>query len=48
MIKESKPFEEISGQILASYNTEEDTFEKDYLDFVGLMKQYQLIENDNA
>jgi hypothetical protein len=48
MIKESKTFEEISKEILAAYNTELDTFEKDYQDFVGFLKQYQLIENGDA
>ena len=48
MIKESKPFEEISGEMLSKYNTEEDTFEKDFQDFVGFLKQYQLIENGDA
>ena len=48
MIKESKPFEEISGEMLSKYNTEEDTFEKDFQDFIGFLKQYQLIENGDA
>jgi hypothetical protein len=48
MIKEQKPFEEISGEILNRYNTEVDTFEKDYQDFITFLKQYQLIENGDA
>ncbi len=48
MIKEQKPFEEISGEILNRYNAEEDTFEKDYQDFVEFLRQYQLIENGDA
>ncbi len=48
MIKESKTFEEISGEMLSKYNTEVDTFEKDYQDFIAFLKQYQLIENGDA
>jgi len=48
MIKEQKPYEEISGEILNKYNAEVDTFEKDYQDFVEFLRQYQLIENGDA
>ena len=48
MIKEQKPFEEISAYVAKKYNTDKDTFEKDYNDFVGLLKQYQLIEAENG
>ena len=48
MLKNEKSFDEISGTFLKKYNTERDTFEKDYNDFIGLLKQYLLIEGDNG
>jgi hypothetical protein len=48
LLKENKKYEEICKIILAKYNTDEDTFEKDYTDFVGILQQHQLIENDNG
>lgn len=48
MIKEGKTFDDISGQVRAAYITEKDTFEKDYNDFIDLMKQYQLLENGDV
>ncbi|MBN2175028.1 MAG: PqqD family protein [Bacteroidales bacterium] len=47
MIKEGKSYEEISKTILANFRTDEDTFEKDYHDFVGLLNHYLLIEKEN-
>jgi hypothetical protein len=47
LIKEEKSYEEISKTVLAKYNTDEDTFEKDYHDFVGMLNQYLLIEKEN-
>ena len=44
MIKEQKSYEEISQLILTKYSTDKDTFEKDYSDFVGFLKQFMLIE----
>ena len=48
MLKDDKSFGEISKTILTKYNTDEDTIEKDYNDFIGLLKQHLLIENDNG
>lgn len=48
LLKENRKYEEICKTILAKYNTDEDTFEKDYNDFVGILQQNQLIENDNG
>ena len=48
MIKEQKPFEEISAHFLTKYNTDKDTFEKDYTDFLGILKHYLLVESDHA
>lgn len=46
MIRDEKSYEEISKNILSRYSTDLDTFEKDYLDFIGLLKLYLLLEND--
>jgi len=48
LLKDGNSYEEISKTILAKYNTDEDTVEKDYNDFIGLLKQHLLIENDNG
>ncbi|OQX76284.1 MAG: hypothetical protein B6D61_09035 [Bacteroidetes bacterium 4484_249] len=47
MLKDGKSYEEISKTILSKYNTDEDTVEKDYNDFIGVLQQHLLIENDN-
>jgi len=44
LIKEGKKIEEIEQLILEKYNTDKDTFEKDYHDFIGFLKQYLLID----
>ena len=46
MIREEKTFEEISKTLLTKYNTDSDTFEKDYHDFIGFLKLYHLLENE--
>ncbi|MBC8486460.1 MAG: PqqD family protein [Bacteroidetes bacterium] len=46
-LKEGKSYEEISKTMLARYNTDEATFEKDYNDFMGMLKQHLLIETEN-
>lgn len=46
LMKEGKTYEEISKKILEQYTTDKDTFERDYNDFVNMLKQYQLIEAD--
>ncbi len=46
LIKEGKTYKEISKHILANYTTDQDTFERDYNDFVNMLRQYQLIETD--
>lgn len=48
LLKSEKSFDEISGIFLKKYNTEKDTFEKDYNDFIGVLKQYLLIEGENG
>jgi hypothetical protein len=46
MIRDEKSYEEISKTMLAKYRTDMDTFEKDYLDFIGFLKLYLLLENE--
>lgn len=47
MLKEEKDYEDISKTILAKYNTDEATFEKDYNDFIGVLNLHLLIDNGN-
>jgi len=46
LLKESNNTSEISNQIRLKYTVEQPTFEKDFDDFIGLMRNYSLIEND--
>ncbi len=46
MIKEGKKYEEIEQLILEKYNTDKDTFEKDYQDFLGFLKHYLLLDSN--
>ena len=43
-IKEGKTYEEIEQLVLEKYNTDKDTFDKDYHDFIGFLKQYHLLD----
>lgn len=45
-IKEGKQFDEIEQLVLSKYNTDKDTFDKDYHDFIGFLKQFILLEQD--
>ena len=46
MLKESLEISEIRKRILEKYNSEKDTIEKDYHDFINMLKQFNLLEND--
>lgn len=46
LMKEGKSNEEIKISILEDYNTDASTFEKDFYDFVGLLNNYKLLENE--
>ncbi len=39
-------YQEISSAILEQYQTDRTTFEKDYQDFIALLEQHNLLEND--
>lgn len=43
-IKEEQSYEEICQSTLSKYKTDEDTFEKDYNDFLQLLSTFQLID----
>ncbi|GAB4325952.1 MAG: hypothetical protein Kow00127_18720 [Bacteroidales bacterium] len=47
MLQEGKSEEEISGTLLSEYNTDEATLEKDYTDFIGFLRKYQILEADH-
>lgn len=44
MLKEGKEAAEIQKHILDKYDVDKSTFEKSYLDFVVMIKQYHLSE----
>nr|NQU91376.1 PqqD family protein [Bacteroidota bacterium] len=44
-LKEGKEDQDISNKIRETYNVEFTTFEKDFDDFIGLLKNYSLVEN---
>jgi hypothetical protein len=46
MLKDGKMPEEISTSICAEYEIDPASFEKYYYDFMGMLKQFQLIEED--
>jgi hypothetical protein len=46
LLKDSKETSEISNQVRLKYTVDQPTFEKDFDDFIGLMRNYSLIEND--
>lgn len=45
-LKEEKTFEEITEIITDKYDVDERNFERFYYDFISMLKQYQLIDND--
>ena len=45
LIREDKDPEQISKTILEKYSTDQATFERDYHDFVGILKHYNLLES---
>lgn len=46
MLKENKSEQEIEKYILGKYDVDKSTYEKAYMDFVNMIKQYQLAESD--
>ena len=46
LLKEKKSNKEISKYMTDTYDIASDDFEKYYFDFLGTLKQYQLLEED--
>jgi hypothetical protein len=44
-LKEGKSQDEIVKETIASYFVEKNMFEKDFEDFLGLLRNYSLVEN---
>ena len=45
-MKGGKSVEEITGTMTSEYEIDKASFEKYYYDFIGMLKQFQLIEDD--
>jgi len=48
LLKQEKSFDEITQNLTERYNADIVTIDKDVADFINLLKQYSLIENQNA
>jgi len=48
MLKEEKTFDKISEEIMKNYHVESATFEKDFHDFISILDQYNLSEDDGS
>ena len=48
MLKEGKTHEEITAEILEHHHVDKQTFEKDYQDFIGMLAQYNLSEDEES
>jgi hypothetical protein len=46
-VKEGSSPENISKAVTEKYNVEPSTFEKDYDDFIGLLRNFSLLEEDD-
>lgn len=46
LLKEEKSLKEIIEIITDKYDIEEESFERFYYDFLSMLKQYQLIDNE--
>jgi Coenzyme PQQ synthesis protein D (PqqD) len=47
LLKEKKTNEEIAQFMTENYDVASDDFEKYYFDFLGMLKQYKLLEDDD-
>lgn len=46
LIKQGKSFSDISTNLLQKYSTDEATLEKDYLDFLNMLRINQLVSDE--
>jgi len=45
-LQEESSLEDITGMITSQYDIDDVSFEKYFLDFVGMLKQFKLIDSD--
>jgi PqqD family protein of HPr-rel-A system len=45
LLKEGKNEKEIKKEIMASYDVDESTFERSFLDFMAMLRLYNMIED---
>lgn len=48
MLKQEKSIDEICQVLISRYNADIVTIDKDVSDFINMLKQYSLIDNQNA
>ena len=46
LLKQEKPFEELQSTMLNKYDIDTASFERYYHDFLNMLEQYDLIEDD--
>ena len=46
LLQQERPKEAIMQHIMAGYICDESTFEKDYYDFVTMLRNYKLVEHE--
>lgn len=46
LLRSNKTDNEIKSFILERYDVDEDTFERYYIDFIGMLKNYQLAKDE--
>ncbi len=47
MLKNSRTEEEITQEIVKKYDVDIDAFEQNYFDFVGMLRHFNLFENES-
>ena len=48
MIKKELNYSEIEKEIIQEFDVSRSMFDRDYQDFIGIMKQYNLFETENT
>lgn len=46
-LKANKEYDDVRNEITEKYHVDKDTFERDFSDFISMLKQYELIEEEN-
>ncbi|MDZ7742959.1 MAG: PqqD family protein [Bacteroidota bacterium] len=46
-LKEGKNYDQIRQEMLEKFQVDAETLERDFSDFISMLKQYQLIEEEN-